>query len=301
MLNNNQLLVAWQLPDRWIRKDKTIGPPKMEYDVWKYENNKWSPSSIDLTDILPEPSDSIASFNNNTYLGFNYYSTDEGLYRVNRWIPEGINTSPLTYNDVYRIQDSIAAIDKNCFALFRIRIKPNDSLVKANKIEKSENQIEKMRTDSLVGCTINSSPEKLYSPDSTTAVLLLNDYNCHDCIIKTIKAVEYSVQHTQNPVRVLMLTRTRKSMTSRKEAIKKYQKIYKDHQLLFDCPNSDNDSWPPTGITNGVFGMFGVSKTPVLIVIHKNQTIEFMNYEKIDNLMDNPNELRNQIDMAFSN
>jgi hypothetical protein len=47
--------------------------------------------------------------------------------------------------------------------------------------------------------------------------------------------------------------------------------------------------------------MFGVSKTPVLIVIHKNQTIEFMNYEKIDNLMDNPNELRNQIDMAFSN
>lgn len=167
-----------------------------------------------------------------------------------------------------------------------------------NEVEKLSvsNHANKINFNLLMGCNINSLSVSLYSPDSVTLVMPINDYNCHDCIITAIGAIDSYIQHSTNPTRVILLTRTQKSMVAKTEMINKIRKFSKKHQILFDCVDGNNDKWPPVTINDGVFGMFNVSKTPILIAIHRNKEIKSLNYEKMNSISDRVDELQDQID-----
>lgn len=295
ILNDNYLLIAWQLPEKWVRQDGAYGPPKMNYDIWKYENHKWNLLNSDLTDILPESSDSIVKWNHNHYLGYNYYTTNEALYRLRHWIPNSINSALLTFNDVNKIMDSLAVKNISIFSLFKIKMLLNDTLMNTIKVRNSNDYLNQVEVDSLIGCTINSTTAKLYSSDSAVLVMLVNDYNCHDCIVSALDAINYSVQHSKIPVKAVLLTRARKSTINRLEAIKKIRMLSKQYQVLFDCVNGDQDNWPPIGVVDGVFGLFDVSKTPALIIINKDKQVVFIDYDQMNRLSDTPDKLSEQI------
>lgn len=116
-----------------------------------------------------------------------------------------------------------------------------------------------------------------------TFMIFYNALSCRDCFFQLMDALGTVAADTGDRWSVLL--RSEHTVLARRAVIQEAREIFADMKsFYFDTkPEQVRDPWPPVGLQGGLFGGFGVSRTPALLIIeHTGERRElFIPYERL--------------------
>lgn len=144
---------------------------------------------------------------------------------------------------------------------------------------------------SFVCYTAKQEPIDLLASETATFIIFSNNNSCLQCF-EEVNTLYNNITKTK-PLELIVVARVGingKSKIEHRETLKKYIKSFK---ILYDY-QSVADPYPPNEVSEGLFGMHKIIKTPsILIIKEKTATPEYMliRYEDLfdDNLSINSN------------
>ncbi len=132
--------------------------------------------------------------------------------------------------------------------------------------------------------------------DCVNIVVFYSDYSCNDCFIKIANEIEtYKSNNIEN--NLIVLLRSSLFNKYRKDMYKKAKKLLKTENIYFDIHSTD-DKWPPVDVKEGIFSMFPIVQTPVILYISDSKRkIEFRSYADLFQSKDSKKSI---LDLPFS-
>jgi|GEM_PF-2793887 len=130
-------------------------------------------------------------------------------------------------------------------------------------------------------------------PDGDIYVIFYNDYSCRDCFPR-IERVLREIRGADTSYHIIALIRTDGGVLGRRSALSGARKLLPDLQdFYFDCrETSDDDPWPPMNLRGGLFGRYGISKTPSLLLYFRDGAGRYLSYDDLEEQLALPPEQR---------
>lgn len=119
----------------------------------------------------------------------------------------------------------------------------------------------------------------------------MNDFNCHECIYKTLNALDSILNQ-----KTIIVVGTENSIIRKKSFLSRYKNEFNNRMIYFES-SKKNNIWPPE-YESGAFNEFNVTKTPHLVFYNISNKI-FINLGStsiegnLDKAISNINKLTN--------
>lgn len=135
----------------------------------------------------------------------------------------------------------------------------------------------RLQGTTLAGDTLPIQPEAV-----RTAVIFYNGYSCRDCFPRLERALR-SLCGVDSIARLVVLIRVGAGAVAQRSALKDVAVLLPTRSAaMFDIAPGGHDPWPPVNLEGGLFGRFGVSKTPALLVLDADgKPAAFLAYDSL--------------------
>ena len=149
-----------------------------------------------------------------------------------------------------------------------------------------------------IGVTLNGDTVSLRNSDAVVCIVFFNTYSCRDCFA-TVDSLVSRVRSKGATIKLYVLVRVSGGVLANRRAERSVLELMPHvDAVLYDAVDAARDAWPPGELTGGLFGFYGVSKTPVVLIL-RDADPTFLDYEAVNNVPGNSDGGLTQVERSL--